>query len=120
MAAAAAAAPDPKPVLRWASSDVASFIRSLNSPHFGGYALAFERDGVDGQMLVYDIDDEWINSHISNPLHRKRIVREIDSLRQTAPGSRDEKSAAVPGIAISIWGSCECQRTGQHFWIRYC
>ncbi len=50
-------------VLKWKAVDVMAHIRSLN-PLFGEYAKAFESAGVDGFMLVYEVDDEWLASHI--------------------------------------------------------
>ncbi len=87
--------PDSKSVLKWQTTDVAAHIRSLN-PAFGAYAKAFEDDAVDGQMLLHDIDDEWLALHITNVTHRKRIKREIVTLR---PGQSTSLASADPSLS---------------------
>ncbi len=98
-------------VLEWKGSEVAKWIRSLN-PMFDPYVAAFERDGVDGQMLVYDLDDEWLTSRMPNSAHRNQIRRAINSLKERfmsgtagAVAVSDEKTDATNARSRMAMGS---------------
>ncbi len=85
--------PDPSQALNWKVCEVSEWIRSLN-PDFHKYTDAFERDSVDGSMLLNDISEEWLVSNVSNSLHRKRIAREITNLTvPTKPAASDNNNA---------------------------
>ncbi len=71
---------DRKPPANWSVEEVGSFICSIN-PAFGKYAEAFERDSVDGPMLLHNINSEWLTASITNSLHRKRIERVVEELK---------------------------------------
>ncbi len=79
---------------RWDAKQVSDFIRGLNPPHYDSYALAFERDGVDGSTLLHDvITTGWLKEKIPILLHRSRIEREIVSLRSLLPPPAPNKEA---------------------------
>ncbi len=71
---------DRKDAANWSASEVRAFIRSLNST-FDEYAKSFERDGVDGSMLLHDIDSGWLEENVKTKLHRTRITRAITELK---------------------------------------
>ncbi len=73
------AAPDRSKVQEWSVLDVGAFIRSLN-PTFGEYAKTFETAGIDGSMVLNDIDSKWIEDNITIKLHRGRITRALSEL----------------------------------------
>ncbi len=84
-------------VERWDVKQVSDFIRGLN-PRFGGYAEAFERDAVDGPMLLHDITPGWLEKAVPNEIHRNRISREIKVLAlQAVP-----PAPAIPQIAANL------------------
>ncbi len=95
--------------MKWRPSDVASFIRSLNPPYFDSYAAEFERAGVDGPILIHDVSDEWLTTHISSELHRARIKRELTALRRTCgvgePGLTEDVKAVTAVLKALPTGS---------------
>ncbi len=99
----AKSSPTTPPPAKWTVPEVVVWIRSLN-PQFGGYALAFERDSVDGEMLIHDITPSWLEQHVPNALHRSRISREISALKQRATETDGTNSVmqTVPPTVTTI------------------
>ncbi len=105
------AIPDRKSAANWTVPEVGAFIRSLNS-HFGEYAKAFEKDSVDGPMLLLDIDSEWIEANIPTALHRNTIKRALTqigskSFSAAAAGTEKKSSAAAAGSGGGAGGGSE-------------
>ncbi len=106
--------PDRKMAKEWSVQEVVSFIRSLN-PAFGEYAKVFEKDSVDGSMLLHDIDSEWIAAAIPNPLHRRRIARELLELQNVPPLPLERKARvfdASTAVKVSEKGVVQTEMLG--------
>jgi len=66
----------------WKTNDVAVWISNLfTPPHSQQYADIFKKNGIDGQMLLQDVDqDGLVDLGIAVLIHRKKILRKIREL----------------------------------------
>jgi|LauGreDrversion4_1035100.scaffolds.fasta_scaffold30384_2 hypothetical protein len=80
VAAVAAAAPSSAPVVSWKVSDVVAFLDTLE---LGMHAEAFKTHSVNGKMLLtLSEQDLYQTLNIVSPLHRKKLLMEIATLRK--------------------------------------
>ncbi len=98
MSAAVVAVPD-RP------SEVAAWIRSLNPTNFDAIAAVFEAEGVDGSILLHDLDEDWLSRNVTKELPRKRIWRAICELRTCASGDHKSTAAVVALPTVTSIGA---------------
>lgn len=73
---------------RWSSDEVAVWVASFDGKNKanGPYSVlsrVFESKSIDGSTLLNELDEEWFRSNFTTTeeVYRKRIIREINSLR---------------------------------------
>src|SRR5438552_3613975 len=74
----APAAPPPKPVSQWTSSDVANWVRSIG-PSFELYAASFDQNGIHGPALR-TITPEVLTKLGVADLHQHRLLTDAKAL----------------------------------------
>lgn len=104
-----------KSVLRWGTTDVVKWVRSLGS-WAQGYDEKFLTAGIDGNLLLslseYDLEHSPLNMKPS--YHRRAFLKEIENLRTLgvkSPTDVWEYKAAHPVLSIFLlWGLREFPR----------
>ncbi len=86
---------------------MSAWVLSL-SPAFEPYAKLFSDNGVDGSMLVHDVDEEWLTTNITNTMHRGMITGELAELRVVAAPlhsqSQSQSKPASKSVHVSVSG----------------
>ncbi len=112
-------------ISQWSVKEVGGWIRSLdpNNSKFDGYVATFAANGVDGSILLHDVNDQHLTKWISSDRDRMCIGFSLKALRSSTQigggdgGGGDLKwiseatQAAVP-ITINAIGTGAISVTG--------
>ena len=86
---------------RWSASFIASQLNEIGEV-FSAYAQSIEANGINGVVLLTLKDDDLEDLGVTNKFHRKRLLAEIEQLKDEAEAGLQPAEEHNP---------CDCHST---------